>query len=173
MKNLPLIKMLKSYKDNRAFIELTLERIKGYKDMLNKDDIEDHVYYATCIDYTMPRGPSLNISPVERSLLSKQLSSENIHEWIKEEQSRIWLKQQEIQQIDLALKACSEQERYLIDRKYFDKWQWRQIEIEFNEKFRKKNQIGEEQLKKIMKKLLEKLWQMLSPFCEKWGLYQK
>jgi len=87
-------------------------------------------------------------------------------EWISEEQSRIFHTRLEVTQIESALNALTQQERFIIECKYFEGMNWRSIEVNVNTKYREANYITEAGIRKINSKALDKIKIVLDSFYD-------
>ncbi len=157
---------LKEYKENSSTIETTLARIKTYEKALEDPSSYTHIGFSTQSDMGSIKGKGgIPSSPVESAVLKKEndemLIVENLKEWIKEDKSRVYPLQIEKEQIDGALNALTEQQRYIIECKYFENMMWRDIETNLNDKFRQQNFITDSGIKKINTKSLEMIEKIL------------
>jgi len=156
---------LRDYKRKKSVIETTLLRIEQFKEALNDPDSFSSVFIGTNKEPGMPRGNGgIGGSTVEMSVGDKEEAVELLKEWINDDKSRIYPYQIEKEQIDAALGALTRQQRYIVECKYFEDMFWRDIEISFNDKFRQKNYITYEQLKKLNKDSLDLLTNILKPY---------
>ena len=104
----------------------------------------------------MPKAKN-NESPVENTVVIREVTREMVKQWIKDDQSRIRPLKHEIKLIDIALGSLTEEENYVIECKCIDKWKWVQVEIGFNNKYRNENNITVERLKDIKEDALKKM----------------
>lgn len=165
-----LIELLKDYKRKESIIETTLARVENYKKAIEEPEpfMQIHMQFENSLG--MPKGkggkPS---SPVEQELQYDEMNQEEtirtLKVWIKEDLSRIYPLQIEVEQIKGALNALTKQQRFIIELKYFEKMFWRDIEMNFNEEF--KTYISCGQLKKKNKESLEELSKILITYCER------
>lgn len=158
--------ILREYKHKKSIVDTTVARIDQYKYAIGHPEmIMDRQYSFNSREIGMPGAPLRNTaSPVERFITDKELTIDVLQEWIKDDESRVFFKKLEVEQINLALNSLTPQEKYIIDLKYFNDMFWRDIEINFNGKFRQKNYLSYEMLKKINKDALDKLSSILQPF---------
>lgn len=164
-------KLLENYKQNKSLMETTLARIQAYKDKLKCNDLESCVYVNSYNNLGMPKAPlPSNKSIVEAVLVNSQLNADVIQQWIKEDQSRIWFIILEVEQIEAAMGALQESERFIIECKYFEKMFWRNIEYAYNNKFRDTNTVTTEMLRKMCKEALDKLDRILDTFFKQWRI---
>lgn len=164
---------LRNYKRKKSVVETALSRIGAYKQALENPDDFITVYLTSSREPGMPRGNNAQHSITEAMTISKDQAIRKLQEWTREEQSKIYPLQLEIEQIDGALNALSYQERYIVESKYFEGMFWREIEIGFNKKFRQANYITYEGLKKMNKESLQELARILEPFYQKFGAVLK
>ena len=156
---------LRDYKRKRSVIETTLLRIETFKEAIKDPDSYNGVLLGTSRELGMPSsGNGGGGSSVEIAIENKERVAELLEEWIKDDQSRIYPYQIEKEQIDAALGALTRQQRYIVECKYFEDMFWRDIEVVFNDKFRQKNYITYEQLKKLNKDSLDLLINILEPY---------
>jgi len=112
----------------------------------------------------MPGAPLRNTSStVEKEVCATILTVELIKEWIAEDKSRIYRYNLQINIIEGALTALTGKERYIIGLKYFERMNWNNIEINFNNQFKQKNDITSAQARKINDQALESLLQIITP----------
>jgi len=160
-------KALKSYKNKKAIVETTKSRIEAWEKILDDPNIEMYGYYAVSKEIGMPSAHS-GKSQVEREVFKaedeRELSRELVEEWIKEDKSRIFIPELEVDQIEKTLASLTTWEKYLIERKYFDNASWVSIELSFNEQFKTRNYIPFETLKNYNKCALDKITVILEPF---------
>jgi hypothetical protein len=165
--NVDTQKVLKSYKEKKAIVEATKSRISAWERILHDPNIEMYGYYTVNKEIGMPSAHS-GKSQVEREVFSveeeRELSRELVEEWIKEDKSRIFIPELEVDQIEKALMSLTTWEKYLIERKYFDNANWVSIELSFNEQFKTRNYTPFETLKNYNKCALDKITVILEPF---------
>lgn len=157
---------LKEYKENSSTIETTLARVKAYEKALENPTSYTQISFSTQSDMGSIKGKGgVPSSPVEKEVINKEndemLIVENLKEWIKEDLSRIYPLQIEKEQIDGALNALTEQQRYIVERKYFENMMWKDIERSLNDEFRQQNFITDSGIKKINSKSLELMTKIL------------
>lgn len=157
-------KALKDLKKNKGKIETTEERCNYWQeclDTMSDDEIAREFIYQQLDTYGMPKAKNNN-SPVEKEVVMHEVTREIVKQWIKDDLSRIRPIKQEVKQIEIALGSLTEEENYVIDCKCIDNWKWAQVEISFNEKFRNKDKITIEQLKKIKIEALKKMNEIIN-----------
>ncbi|WP_432400974.1 hypothetical protein [Wukongibacter sp. M2B1] len=158
---------LKDYKGKKAKVETTLARIEAWEYALAHLDEVRFVSRTSapndCWIMKFNNGYSMG-SPVENYAISDEEKEERLKEFIERDKSNIFPLQMEIKQIEKAIGALTRQERFIVESKYFEKMFWREIERNFNEKFRQQNYITESGLKKIKSEALKKLVELLQPF---------
>ena len=156
-------KALRDYKRKKSVVETTLLRVEQFKKAIEDPDSFRYVLLGTSREPGMPRGTS-GSSSVETAIEDKEKAIELLHEWIKDDKSRIYPYQIEKEQIDAALGALTKQQRFIIECKYFEDMFWRDIEINFNEKFRGQNYITVEGIRKMNRQVTELLAMILEPY---------
>lgn len=154
---------LRDYKRKKSVIETTLLRIEAFKEAIEDPESFRAIMPSPTMSLGMPKG-SGGSSSVEIAVTDKEKAIELLQEWIRDDKSRIYPYQIEIEQIDAALLALTKQERYIIECKYFEGMFWRDIEINLNDKFRQQNYITVEGIRKINKQALELLARILEPY---------
>ncbi|WP_236913319.1 hypothetical protein [Clostridium sp. Cult1] len=155
---------LRDYRRKKSVVETTLARIENYKEAISNPESFTHIFLGSPIEPGMPKGTGSKVSPVEMAITDKEEAIETLRQWIKDDQSRIYPYQIELEQINGALGALTRQERFIIECKYFENMFWRDIEISFNDRFRQQNYITYEGLKKMNKEALELLIRILEPY---------
>lgn len=164
-------KALKEYRFKKSLVETTLARIEQYKFAIAHPEMWFKDYISSGRELGMPGAPLRNTSsPVEKFIMDKELNEETIKEWISNDESRIFITKLEVEQIDLALKSLTGQEKYLIELKYFDDMSWREIEENFNNKFKHRNNVSFEMLKKKNKEALSKVQDILKLFYNQFSM---
>ena len=88
-----------------------------------------------------------------------------LREYIKREKSKIFWIKFEIEQLEKALASLTQEERHIIECKYFEKMTWNMVELSVNEKFRQHNYITVSGLKKINNAALNKLMSVSKVKC--------
>jgi hypothetical protein len=156
---------LKLYKKHRAEVEVTLHRISVWEDMITKGDFSVFEY-SEASTLGMPRAPGFKInSPIETEVCRKEISMETVREWIADDWSRIRLKKLECEQIEIAMIGLKEQQKYILECKYFEGWSWKNIEINFNAHFANKREyIYHEAIKKINLESIKLIEEVLEQF---------
>lgn len=157
-------KALKDYNVKKGKIGTIKERCEYWQyclDTMSDDQIAKEFVYESTDTYGMPKAKNNN-SPVETTIVTKEVTRNMVKQWIKDDQSRMRPLEHEIKQIEIALGSLTEEENYVIECKCIDRWKWRQVEIGFNEKFRNEKAITEEQLKKKKKEALKKMEEVLN-----------
>ena len=139
-------KALKDYRKNKGKIETSEERCN---------------YWQYCLD-TMSDDEIASEFIYEKEVIIHEVTREMVKQWITDDKSRIRPLKHEIKQIEIALGSLTEEENYVIECKCIDNWEWVQVEIGFNEKFRNEKEITIEQLKKIKKKSVRKMEEILN-----------
>lgn len=159
-----ITKILKEYKGKKAIVENAEVRIETWEYALAHPELWENVYFSPgrTGELGMPLPPlRSNKSPVELSLEYKEITSENIKEWIREEESRIIFTKLEVMQIENAINGLTQWEKYIIECKYFEGMAWRSVEINFNDKFKQKNDLTEERIKQINREAIKKVENIL------------
>lgn len=157
-------KALKDYKTKKGKIETIKERCRYWQyclDTMSDDEIAKEFVYESADTYGMPKARNNN-SPVETTIVVKEVTRDMVKQWIKDDQSRMKPLEHEVKQIEIALGSLTEEENYIIDCKCIDRWKWRQVEIGFNDKFRPEKEITEEQLKKKKKEAIKKMEEVIN-----------
>lgn len=155
---------LRDYRRKKSVVETTLARIENYKEAIENPDSFTHIFLGSPVEPGMPRGTGKKVSTVELAITDKEEAIERLREWIKDDQSRIYPYQIELEQLNGALNALTMQERFIIECKYFENMFWRDIEINFNDKFRQQNYITVEGIRKMNRQALELMARILEPY---------
>ena len=161
---------LKDYKRKKSVIETTLLRIENYQEAINDPEAFTHIFLGSPREPGMPRSTGKITSSVEVAITDKEKAVELLKQWIKEDKSRIYPYQIELEQINGALAALTIQERFIIECKYFEKMFWNDIELNFNNKYRQKNYITVSGLKKMNSEALEVLSKILEPYYNRFKI---
>lgn len=162
---------LKDYKRKKSVVETTLARIEQYKEALNNPDSFEYVFLGSPREPGMPRGTGGGRkSPVELAVEDKEEAIELLKQWIKDDHSRIYPYQIELEQIDGALNALTMQERFIIECKYFEGMFWRDIEISFNDRFRQQNYITVEGIRKMNRQAIRLVARILEPYYNRFKI---
>ena len=165
MNKIQLEKILREYKIKKSIIDTTNARIQAYTDAINNPElIASWGYSINDRELGMPGAPLRNTSsPIEQEICSNELTIETIKEWIEEEYNRIYRKKLQVGIIENSLAALTIQERYIIKMKYFEKMNWNNIELNFNNEFKQKNDITSERIKKINAQSILSLLKIFMP----------
>jgi len=165
LNKIQLEKILREYKTKKSIVNTTIARIEAYTEAINNPElISSWNYSINTRELGMPGSPTRNISsPVEMEICATELTIETIEEWIVEDRNRIYKSNLQINIIEGALKALTEQEKYIIGLKYFEKMNWNNIEINFNNQFKQKNDITSGQARNINEQAIENLLQIITP----------
>jgi len=160
-----LEKILREYKIKKSIVDTTNARIEAYTDAINNPElIKSWSYSINTREPGMPGAPLRNTSSsVEAGICSEQLTIETIQEWIAEDKSRIYRYELQVNIIEGSLKALTEQEKYIIELKYFERMSWNNIELSFNKQFKQKNDITCGQARNINDQAIENLQEVITP----------
>lgn len=163
---------LKLYKRHKAEVETTLKRIEVWREMLKKgelicfEDIPDKIP-------GMPHSSGTS-SVVENIAVRNEVTAEMVDQWIKDDESRIFYKRLEVEQIETALIALTTEQKTIVEAKYFSDMSWKNIEMVYNEKFARNGYyMTESGLQKINSKTLEILWEILGPLYAKYIYFKQ
>lgn len=165
MNKTQLEKILREYKTKKSIVDTTKARIQAYTEAIdNPELISSWSYSINTKELGMPGAPLRNTSsPIEREICAAELTIELIKEWIAEDKNRIYRCNLQIDIIEGALRSLTEQEKYIVELKYFEKMCWSNIESNFNNQFKQKNDITSEQIRKLSTQILESLLKIISP----------
>ena len=160
-----LEKILREYKTKKSIVDTTNSRIQAYTEAMGKPElIKSWTYSINNREVGMPGAPLRNTSStVEKEICESELTVELIKEWIAEDRSRIYKIALQVSIIETALKALTEQERYIIGLKYFERMSWNSIELSFNAQFKQKNDITMGQARKKNDEAIEILLPIMTP----------
>lgn len=160
---------LREYKSKKSVIETSLARIEAYQKLINEHQDFFEVMLSSPVEPGMPKSHNGGSSP-EFTTLQKDEAIKQFKEWIKEEESRIYPLQLEIDQIGKALEALNRQERFVIECKFFEKMIWRDIENSVNENFKQKEYITIRGLQHQVEASMKLITSILKPFYIKFGM---
>ena len=165
-----LIKSLEDYPINKSIIETTLARVESYRNSIEDPTSYSNIHMGSQSEVGMIKGKGGKpLSPVEGEVLKKENDEmfvvENLKEWIKEDLSRIYPLQIEVEQIEGALNALTKQQKHIIECRYFERIFWDDTEISFNNKFKTTLTCG--QLQKKNKGSLDKLYKILKIYYDR------
>ena len=165
MNKTQLEKILREYKTKKSIVDITKARIQAYTEAIdNPELISSWSYSINTRELGMPGSPLRDTSSsVEKEVCAAILTIELIREWIAEDKNRIHRCNLQTEIIEGALKALTEQERYIISLKYFEKMNWNNIEINFNSQFKQKNDITSGQVRNINEQAVETLLMIITP----------
>lgn len=163
---------LKLYKKHKAEVITTLQRVEVWEEALKAGELWAFEYHSSPT-LGMPHATT-TASPTEQTASQREVTVELVQEWIEEDKSKIRYKTVEIEQIDEALKALTKEQKTVIESKYFEAMTWRNIEIEFNEKYSVgRVYIKTDGLKLINREALEILWQILGPLFQRYLFFRR
>lgn len=155
-------KALKDYKKNKGKIETTEERCNYWQyclDTMTDEEITVEFVYQQADTYGMPKAKNSE-SPIEKEIVFHEVTREMVKQWIRDDESRIRPLKHQVKQIEIALGSLTEEENYVIECKCIDNWKWTQVEISFNDKFKK--EITTERLKQIKIQALKKMEEIIN-----------
>ena len=161
-----IVRVLKLYRYKKADLVTSLARIKTFKQILKTNDFELFCRLKSQ-DIGIPKSKRIS-SPVEAAALKKERSREMtaalVNEIIKQQQRRTYILSIEIEQIEAALDALTYQDKQIIIWKYMDDLDWREVEINFYETYKKP--LIDESLRKRATFALDVLTRILKPFYD-------
>ena len=165
MYKIQLEKILREYKVKKSIVDTTNARMQAYTDAINNPElIKSWTYEISGKELGMPGSPTRNTSsPVEREVCEKILNIDLIKEWIAEDKSRIYRYNLQINIIESSLKALTEQEKFIVEKKYFERMSWSNIELNFNKEFKQKNDITCGQARTKNDEAIKNLLEILEP----------
>lgn len=160
---------LRDYRRKQSVVETTLARIENYKEAKNNPDSFTHIFPEPSREPGMPKGTGVS-SSVEYAVTNKEKAAYILDEWIKDDCSRIYPYQIEIEQLGGALNALTKQQKFIIECKYCEGMFWRELEVAFNEKFRGHNYITSEGIRKMNRQALELIGKILKPYYNRFKI---
>lgn len=168
MNKIQIEKILRGYKTKKSIVENTNATIQAWEEAkLNPELIASWRYSIESRELGMPGSATRNTSsPIEREICDNELTIEELNNWIKDYKSKIYRLSIEVNIIEGSLNALTVQEKYVTELKYFEKLNWKDIEINFNQKCRQKNYITESGIRKINEQAIDKLNETLTPFSD-------
>lgn len=159
--NKPLLeKRLRLYKQHKAEVETTKQRISVWEDLLREGDLSVFEYHVAKL-LGMPRARAVN--GLDSVVANNEITAEMVRDWINDDKSRIYYMKIEVEQIETALRALTTEQQTVIELKYFNGMSWRNIEILFNEKCKNRIYITDNAIRKINQESLEIMWKILGP----------
>ena len=157
------VKLLKNIHTLKSEIALLRSKIGYYESLLKLPSLNQFSFQKNNkngIRYISP----IN-SPVEqeaiRNITKSVLNYEIVKELLQECRSQLLIKENELNEIEIAMQALNKEERYIISCKYDCNMQWRHITINFNSKFRKGYSISEDAVMKKYKLAINKIDDLL------------
>lgn len=160
--------MLRTHKENVAYVTTTLARIDEWKKLQQVDNLNDYILLP-CQALGMPRSnTNKKYSVVESAIFNQQLDHDELKQMIANEESRIYIKRLEVEQMRTALEGLKKTELYIVEQKYFENAFWSEIEYGFNIAFRNFHHVGINRIKQVRCQALDKLCRILAPFIEKY-----
>lgn len=128
-------KMLKNYLINKAKIATLYERIDAWNRALENDEnVFIDIPESTL---GMPKARNRMYSPVEDEAIKNEMNRRQALEMIKNAKSEKFALESEVKKIEIAFKALSDREMFIIECRYFDAMNWYEIEDAYNKKFNK------------------------------------
>lgn len=160
---------LKDYKRKKSLVETSKERISAWNYALNNFDVVEDVFANSKPDDCWILGSNRSSYPtnnsfVESELIKRESNIELLQKFIREEESRMFLLNLEVSQIEKALGSLNTQEVFIVECKYFENMTWINTEKNFNEKFIDDGYITVAGLRKINSNSILKIVDILSPF---------
>lgn len=158
-------KILRNYKLKKTLLKTAEDRVTLYETMIEKPEIIENYYTKSNIENVLPKTFSGNKSSiVEKTFDKRESKLEEVKKLIKKEKSNIYFLKQELNQIDKAMEALSQEEKYIVECKYIENMLWAKVEFKFNEKFRDDDYITISGIRKVSNKAIEKIDKIISPF---------
>ena len=154
---------LRDYRRKQSVVETTLARIENYKETKNNPDSFTHIFPEQSREPGMPKGTGIS-SLVENAVTNKEKAVYILNQWIKDDCSRIYPYQIELEQLNGALNALTKQQRFIIECKYFEGMFWKDIEVLINDKFRQRNFITVSGIRKLNTEALIMLRNILKTY---------
>lgn len=129
--------LLKNYKRNVALLELNKIKINQLENDLSKDIHELDKLYSKreYIEPGMPKSQRIS-NPTEDMVIRVEKIKNNIKNQIRTTITRNEKTSDDIEKVKWLLSSLTEEERFLIERKYFEKEKSYAITRKFNTKFR-------------------------------------
>jgi len=149
---------LKSYKENKEYIKIAVERINLWTIALNskdKDKLAELFDSSEAIDLGMPRAEGKISSPIESELQKHEITREMVKMWITREQSKLDGIRIEVNQLKRIFKKLKEEDMFIIECKCFDNLKWTDTQISYQNKFKK--HLDESVLRKRLARIKEKI----------------
>lgn len=158
------IEYLKKYRNNIQTIDLIELEIQELNDILADDEqitilAEDTQVTVDREHVSSPSKASKKFSSVETKLLMKERIIENIKRRRGQFTAKLHRMKAEQRLVNTALKAVSEEERFVIRCRYIEKYTWAKTELKFNDTFNE--YLTDGALKKRMDKSLNEIGSVL------------
>ena len=151
------VRLLKEYKTKRAKVNSMLSRIDELSKLLLLDDLSEFSWYSSGRELGMPRAAfRKGGGVVENIVIDESLTKEKVKDLISDSKARVFWINLEVETIEHSLRGLTEKERFIIENKYFECLNWRELEKVYNERFGVLEEIyiTDQGLKKIINKVL-------------------
>jgi len=165
--------VLKNYKKNKSVVEMAQARIDAWEAAIMNPEMILEVFSDDKSNSCWIGGGGYTkhsvvenevmkkITRCEDESMKKEKYVEILKEYIKREKSKAFMPKLEISQVESMLSSLTNQERYVVECKYFENMSWGEIEIKINEKYRQKNYITTSGIRKINFMAIDKLIEVL------------
>lgn len=153
-----ITKQLNNYQENKEYIKTSSDRINLWKIALNSKKEEDlWILFDTSepIDLGMPRAKNKISSPIESELNKREITREMVKVWINREEEKLNCIKRDVYKLEDIFKVLKEEEMFLIECKYFDKLKYSDIEVSYENEFKKC--INNDALRKKLLRIKEKI----------------
>lgn len=131
------MKLLFEYTQIKSEIKILENDLKYYSDLLKSEDLInfDFLESKEVISHY-----HLIFSPVEKEVFSTEKKIKMNHEFIKklilEIKTKIRIRKNKINRVDMSLLLLSKEDRFLIECRFFDRMKYKDISKNFESKFR-------------------------------------
>lgn len=159
--------ILRKYREKTAIVEVALARIQSYNDLIKSGDYTLLALHQNNSEIGMPKSRNYN-STIETEVIMQEkeveITKEILLQLIAGEKSKIYPLQIELEQINMAFDSLSKQEMSILEWKYMDNLEWRNVEISYFEQY--KINLTEETLRKKAQTSINTLHRILRNFYD-------
>ena len=152
------MKVLYDYPEIKVEIEMIENDIEYYKKLLQQDDLSELEYYEQK-SYKGIRYINNIFSEVEKEVIKRETAHKLNYHIIRQlnakAETRLIERQNQVKNIDNALKCLSFEDKFIIECKYFNKLRYSDIIVNYRERF--KYYLSETTIKRRLKKAVNKI----------------
>ena len=152
------MKVLYDYPEIKVEIEMIENDILYYEQLLQQEDLSE-LEYCRQKEYRGIRYIDVIFSEVEKQVIKRETAHKMNHHIIRQlkakAETRLLERQNQVKNIDNALKVLSFEDKYIIECKYFNKLRYSDIIVNYRERF--KYYLSEATIKRRLKKAVNKI----------------